>query len=163
MEASKQSLMALDLCQYSTIVFATHGYAGNDIPGINEPMMVLALLDQPEGQDGFLRASEVSCLKLRADLVVLLACDSALGTFVPGRGIASVGNAFLWAGARSVIAKLWCGAEKPSVMLVERFFKHIKEGQSKLEALRLARDDIRKAGYDHPFFWAPFILVGEVN
>ena len=46
---------------------------------------------------------------------------------------------------------------------MEGFFKHLKEGRTRLEAMKLARDDIRKAGYDHPFFWAPFILVGEVK
>jgi CHAT domain-containing protein len=48
-------------------------------------------------------------------------------------------------------------------MLTENFFKHLREGKNKLEALKLARDEVRKAGYDHPFFWAPFILMGEVN
>ena len=47
--------------------------------------------------------------------------------------------------------------------LVESFFRHIKEGKGKLEALKLAREEIRTQGYDHPFFWAAFILVGEVN
>ena len=47
--------------------------------------------------------------------------------------------------------------------LVGSFFRHIKEGKNKLEALKLARDEIRKQGYDHPFFWASFILVGEAN
>ena len=47
--------------------------------------------------------------------------------------------------------------------LVESFFRHIKEGKNKLEALKLARDEIRKAGYDHPFYWASFILVGETD
>ena len=47
--------------------------------------------------------------------------------------------------------------------MVENFFQNLKEGKGKLEALRLARQDIRDQGYDHPFFWAPFILVGDVN
>jgi len=54
-------------------------------------------------------------------------------------------------------------AESSSVDLVTSFFKHLREGENKLEALGLARDDIRKAGYDHPFYWAPFIFVGEVR
>jgi len=58
---------------------------------------------------------------------------------------------------------LWSVAESSSVKMVESFFKHLKEGKNKLEALRLARNEIREAGYDHPFFWAPFILVGEVD
>jgi CHAT domain-containing protein len=58
---------------------------------------------------------------------------------------------------------LWSVAESSSVNLMESFFVHVKEGNNKLEALKLAREEIRKAGYDHPFFWAPFILVGEVQ
>jgi CHAT domain-containing protein len=58
---------------------------------------------------------------------------------------------------------LWSVSEKSSTTMVESFFKNLKEGKSKLEALKLARDDIRKAGHDHPFYWAAFILVGEVN
>jgi len=63
----------------------------------------------------------------------------------------------------SVLISLWLVAERSSVQLVESFFKHLREGKNKLEALRLARDEIRKTGYDHPFYWAPFILVGEVD
>ncbi len=65
--------------------------------------------------------------------------------------------------AKSVLMSLWSVAEKSSVQMVESFFQHMKAGKNRLEALRLARDEIRKAGYDHPFFWAPFILVGEVD
>jgi CHAT domain-containing protein len=64
---------------------------------------------------------------------------------------------------QSVLMSLWSVAEKTSAQLVESFIRHMKEGKSKLEALRLARDGIRKTGYDHPVFWAPFILVGEVQ
>lgn len=74
-----------------------------------------------------------------------------------------MGRAFQYAGARSVLMSLWSVAEKSSVQLVENFFWNLRDGKCKLEALRLAREEIRKAGYDHPFFWAPFIMVGEVN
>jgi len=75
----------------------------------------------------------------------------------------SMGRAFQFAGSKSVLMSLWSVSEKSSVTLVESFFRNLKEGKNKLESLKLARDDIRKQGYDHPFFWAGFILVGEVN
>jgi CHAT domain-containing protein len=75
----------------------------------------------------------------------------------------SMGRVFQYAGARSVLMSSWSVAEESSIMLVEDFFKYRKAGKSKLESLKLARDDIRKEGFDHPFFWAPFILVGETN
>ena len=74
-----------------------------------------------------------------------------------------MGRAFQYAGAKSVLMSLWSVAESSSVDLVTGFFKHLREGRNKLEALRLAREEIRRNGYDHPFFWAPFILVGEVD
>ncbi len=58
---------------------------------------------------------------------------------------------------------LWSVAQGSSVELVEGFFRHLKEGRPKLEALTAARADIRRAGYDHPFFWAAFVLVGETD
>ena len=72
-----------------------------------------------------------------------------------------MGRAFQYAGARSVLMTLWSVAQNSSVQLTDSFFRHLKDGKNRLEALKLARDDIRKAGYDHPFFWAPFILVGK--
>jgi len=72
-----------------------------------------------------------------------------------------MGRAFQYAGAKSVLISLWSVSETSSVNLVESFFKHVNEGKNKLEALRIARDDIRKAGYDHPFFWAPLFWWGQ--
>ncbi|MFC1834363.1 CHAT domain-containing protein, partial [Thermodesulfobacteriota bacterium] len=82
---------------------------------------------------------------------------------ISGEGTMNMGRAFQNAGARSVLMSLWSVAESSSVRLVERFFTHVGKGKTKLEALNLARSDIRREGYDHPFFWAPFILVGETD
>jgi CHAT domain-containing protein len=62
-----------------------------------------------------------------------------------------------------VLTSRWSVSETASVNLVENFFKQLKEGKIYLEALRLAIDEIRKSGYDDPFYWAPFILVRESN
>jgi hypothetical protein len=114
-QASKSTLTSLFLNKYSILVFATHGYAGHDLPGIEEPVLILTLIDQPSGTDGFLRASEVRRLRLDADLVALLTSESGLGPVVPGKGIASMGNAFLEAGARSVLVTLCSVSETATV------------------------------------------------
>lgn len=121
------------------------------------------MVDQPKDQDGFLRMTEVMALKLNADVVALTACQTGLGRHVKGEGTMGMGRAFQYAGARSVLMSLWKVSEQSSVKLTERFFAHVKEGKPKLEALNLARREIRAEGWDHPFFWAPFILVGEVQ
>jgi CHAT domain-containing protein len=149
------------LSSYGKVVFATHGYAGKDLPGIKEPVLVLTLV--PPGTDGFLRMSEVMGLSLNADVAALTACQTALGRELYGEGVMGMGRAFQFAGARSVLMSLWSVSEESSTVMVEHFFKRLKEGKGKMEAFQLARDDIRKRGYDHPFFWAPFILVGEAQ
>jgi CHAT domain-containing protein len=100
---------------------------------------------------------------MNADIVALAAWQTVLGKEISGEGVMSMDRAFQYAGAKSVLMSLWSVSEKASVDLVESFFRHLREGKNKRESLKLAQDEIRKAGYDHPFFWAPFILVGEVN
>ena len=163
LKAEKEALFRNPLNDYGYIVFATHGYFGTDLPGIQEPILALTLVDQPKNQDGFLRMTEVMALKLNADVVALTACQSGIGSQVRGEGVMGMGRAFQYAGARSVLMSLWSVSERSSVTLMERFFAHVKEGKPKLEALNLARREIRAQGWDHPFFWAPFILVGEAR
>jgi tetratricopeptide (TPR) repeat protein len=164
LDANKRDFLeklAPGLPEYHNVVFATHGYFGKDLPGIKEPVLVLTLV--PPGTDGYLRMSEVMGLDLKADMVALTACQTGVGQRLSGEGTMGMGRAFQYAGAKSVLMSLWSVAEDSSVKLVESFFKHRKDNKSKLEALKLARKEIRDQGYDHPFFWAPFILVGETD
>lgn len=164
LNASKKVLFDKPLTGYGSMVFATHGCLDKDLPGVMEPALILTLVDQPKDQDGFLRMSEVmGRLNLSADVVALTACKSGLGHRTSGEGTMGMGRAFQYAGAKCVLMSLWSVSEAGSVKLVESFFKHVKDGKNKLEALRLARQEIRQSGYDHPFYWAPFILVGEVQ
>jgi CHAT domain-containing protein len=153
--------IAPNLGDYSKIVFATHGYFGKGLPGINEPVLVFTLV--PPGTDGYLRMSEVMGLRMNADVVALTACQTGLGKTISGEGTMGMGRAFQYAGAKSVLMSLWSVDEAASINLVESFFGHLRDGKNKTESLRLARDGIRKAGYDHPFFWSAFILVGETS
>jgi CHAT domain-containing protein len=113
--------------------------------------------------DGFLRMTEVMGLKLDADIVALTACETGIGRRLSGEGTMGMGRAFQFAGARSALISLWSVEQSSSVTLAEEFLRHVKGGKNKLEALASARKEIRRAGYDHPFFWASFILVGETN
>jgi TPR repeat protein len=164
MDAAKDSFInkiAPKLENYDKVIFATHGYYGSDIPIIQEPVLVLTLV--PPGTDGYLKMSEVMGLKMNADVVALTACQTGLGKRISGEGTMGMGRAFQYAGAKSVLMSMWSVSEESSVKLVESFFKHLETGKSKIEALQLARRDIRKAGFDHPFFWSSFILAGETG
>jgi CHAT domain-containing protein len=145
--------------QFSAIVFATHGFAGNNIPGIMEPTLALTMV--PPGTDGFLTVSDVVSLNMNADVAALTACQTGLGISLAGEGVMSMGRAFQAAGARSVLMSLWSVAESSSVIMMEEFFRGLKEGKGKLESWTEARAKVRNAGFEHPFYWAPFVLVGD--
>lgn len=97
---------------------------------------------------------------LDADLVALVACDTAVGDLQRGEGVLGLGRAFQHAGARNVLVSLWPVAEEATVRLISNFFSHIRDGAVPSLALKQAKLDLRAHGFDHPFYWAPFILVG---
>jgi len=162
LESSKSNFMANvvpHLASYKSMVFATHGLAASDIPGIMEPALALSMV--PPGTDGFLTMSEIAGLKMSPEVAALVACQTGVGLKLPGEGVMSMGRAFLSAGAKSVVMSLWSVSEEASVNMMDSFFRNLHEGKSKLEAWTEARNSVRQAGFEHPFFWAAFVLVGE--
>jgi CHAT domain-containing protein len=145
----------------NSIVLATHGFAANKIPGIMEPFLALTMV--PPGRDGILTMSEVAGLNIKTDTAALTACRTGVGIKLAGEGVLSMGRAFQCAGARTVIMSLWPVVEDSSVMLMKEFFKHRKQGKTKLEAWALSRREVRNAGFEHPLFWAAFVLVGQAD
>ena len=160
LNASYAELKKYNIENYKYLVFATHGILDNQVPGIREPALVLTQLGNPENEDGFLTMSEVMDLKLDSACSALTACETGLGKNVSGEGVMGMGRAFQYAGAKSVLVSLWSVAEESTTKLTERFFYYLKIGKTTQEALKLARTDIRRDGYEHPFYWAPFILIG---
>ncbi len=153
---------------YRYTVFATHGILANDLPYLQEPALVLSLVSRSgnylpsenEGSPGFLTLAEVMSLKIDSDLVALTACNTGMGRDLLGEGAMSMGRGFQYAGVDSVLMSLWSVDDDSTNILTEKFFAHLREGKGKLESLRLARADVRQQ-YKHPYYWAPFILVGE--
>jgi len=146
------------------IHFACHGLLDERFP-LNSAL-ALTLPEHPaEGQDnGLLQAWEIfESMHLDADLVTLSACDTALGKEMGGEGLVGLTRAFQYAGARSVLASLWGVADYSTARFMERFYRYLRDGKSKDEALRAAQiDQIRqKGGSSHPFFWAAFELNGD--
>ncbi|MFL6260755.1 MAG: CHAT domain-containing protein [Thermoanaerobaculia bacterium] len=146
------------------IHFACHGLLDERFP-LNSAL-ALTLPEHPaEGQDnGLLQAWEIfESVHLDADLVTLSACDTALGKEIGGEGLVGLTRAFQYAGARTVLASLWGVADYSTARFMERFYRYLRDGKSKDEALRAAQiDQIRKkGGSSHPFFWAAFELSGD--
>jgi CHAT domain-containing protein len=114
------------------------------------------------GEDGRLYGIEVGALDLRAtDLVVLSACQTALGDVNAGQGAAGLRQAFQLAGAKSVVATLWSVDDAATTHLTIAFFKRLAEGVPKAEALRQAQLELfaHKKEMSHPFFWAAFTIT----
>ena len=154
-------------------LFATHGILGNNTPYLQQPALVLSLItpdgtylaSEGVGSPGFLTLAEVMSLKIDSNLLALTACNTGRGGkggALLGEGVMSMGRGFQYAGVESVLMSLWSVEDNSTNLLTEKFFSYLKQGKNKLEALRLARNDLRHQGYSHPYFWAPFILVGEL-
>ncbi|HBR21298.1 MAG TPA: hypothetical protein DD713_01815 [Nitrospiraceae bacterium] len=158
--ANETNFRKTNLKDYRYIHFATHADLPGKVQGIKEPFIILGQVENETKDDGFLTMSEVLDLKLDADLVVLSACVTGKGKIMEGEGVANFARAFHHAGARSVLVSLWEVASNETVEYMETFYRYLKEGKSRAEALRLARNAI-KPKYPNPFYWAPFILHGE--
>jgi CHAT domain-containing protein len=140
------------------IQFATHGIADEEEPDLAS----LVLTDDAGADDGLLQVHEIFNLKLSADLVVLSACETGLGKKVSGEGLIGLSQAFFYAGAPSVVASLWPVSDQTSTPdLMVRFYRELDGGADKAEALRRARLSAIAEGHAHPYFWAPFVLLGD--
>lgn len=151
------------LRQASRIHFATHG-----VPDERQPDLAgLVLTPESDAEDGFLQVHEIFDLELSADLVVLSACETGLGRQVSGEGLLSLSRGFLYAGAPSVVVSLWRVSDQRSTPdLMERFYRGLGDigglgGADKSEALRQAKLAVIDGGHAHPYYWAPFVLIGD--
>ena len=108
--------------------------------------------------------SELYNLNLKADMVVLSACETGLGELQKGEGIISLARAFTYAGAKSTINSLWSVNDASTKTLMEEFYKNIKAGKTKDQALHEAKlSYLENEDMDAPYFWASFIAMGNME
>jgi CHAT domain-containing protein len=160
-QAREGVLKAEPLEEYGEVIFSTHGVLDGSVPWLRQPALVLSLVGNEEGDDGYLTMAEVMDLKLGAEVVGLMACESGAGRVISGEGVMGMGRAFQYAGARSVLASLWSVEDESTNLLAEAFLQAASRGEDRAQALTSARHHLRENGYDHPFFWAPFVLIGD--
>lgn len=139
-------------------------------PVKGQPALVLTLVGDLAGEDGLLTMSEVMGLKMNADLVVLSACNTAgeRAEARNGEGFAGLTRAFMHAGARGLLVSHWSVESLATRDLITDFFRRRKAGTATPEALAAAQADLRGSRDErlhlsraHPFFWAPFVHVGD--
>jgi CHAT domain-containing protein len=138
--------------------FATHGVFEKKKP------LDSALLLSPEGdgdiQSGKLTIGDLYTMHLDADLVTLSACESGLGEIGNGDDLVGLSRGFLYAGARNIVSSLWQVGDEATALLMETFYKNLREGQERAKALLNAQREVRHRGFDHPYYWAAFQLTG---
>ena len=160
--ASRATATSPELGQYRILHFATHGLINNQNPELSG--MVLSLVDEKgQPQNGFLRLYEIYNLKLGADLVVLSACQTALGKEVKGEGLGGLARGFMYAGAPRVVASLWQVDDRATAQLMKRFYEEmLGHGLRPAAALRAAQVSMQSDNrWRAPHFWAGFTLQGE--
>ena len=129
---------------------------------------MLAFTNMDEAQDSTednrLYAYEIYNLKLNAQMAVLSACNTGVGKMQKGEGMMSLARGFIYAGCPSIIMTLWQVADQSSSKLMAYFYKYLKKGKSKPEAMRLAKIDYLKTADDitsNPYFWSGFVVLGD--
>jgi CHAT domain-containing protein/Tfp pilus assembly protein PilF len=172
--ADKMKLEALDFAanralatgaeigQYRIVHFATHGLINNLHPELSG--VVLSLVDeQGRPQNGFLRLYDIYNLKLGADLVVLSACQTALGKEYKGEGLVGLTRGFMYAGAPRVMASLWRIDDRATSELMKRFYQRmLGEGLRPAAALRAAQISMwGDRRWQAPHYWAAFTFQGD--
>lgn len=155
--AARREMPAADV-----IEFATHGVL-ND----RSPLYSYLLLSQSEAtgdDDGRLEARELMTTRLKARLAILCGCETARGRIGPGEGMIGLSWAFMVAGCPATIVSQWKIDEAAATPLMLAFHKELRAGKSAADALQRAVAGMRKdERYRHPFYWAPFVLVGAAN
>jgi CHAT domain-containing protein len=147
--------------QYDILHLAMHTILNDTLPLFSK--MVFSA-DSLANRERTLNTAEIYNLKLRSDMVVLSGCNTGSGKLQKGEGVMSLARAFLYAGCPSIIMTLWNVEDASSAIIMLEFYRNIKNGFSKDEALRRAKAkyiteaDPMKA---HPYYWLGYVSIGK--
>jgi CHAT domain-containing protein/Tfp pilus assembly protein PilF len=161
-DASRQNFLSGNFNSYRILHFATHGFLNQQNPELSG--LVLSLYDREgKAQNGFLRVIDLYSLHLNSDLVVLSACQTALGKEIDGEGIVGLTRGFMYAGAAGVVSSLWKVEDAATAELMKKFYRAmLKDNQTPSAALRTAQNQLRQIPrFRNPRHWAGFTLNGK--
>lgn len=165
--ASESFVKTASLTDYRVLSFATHGLMSREADywtggNIKEPALVLA--GTSVGEDGLLTATEAATLRLNTDWLLLSGCNTAAGDGEDAEGLSGLARAFFFAGAKTLLVSHWSIEDLSAQLLMTGLMENAASHpeRSKAVSLRSAMLNVKNTlGYEHPFFWAPFELVGE--
>lgn len=161
-EANLENIETAKLSDYRILHFATHGILNTKQPELSG--LVFSLYDEKGNpQRGFLSLNDIYNFDLSSDLVVLSACQTALGKDVRGEGLIGISRGFFYAGSKRIVASLWKVDDSATAEFMKRFYKnHLQKGMPASQALKQTKVEMKKIRrYQSPFFWSAFILLGD--
>lgn len=152
---------------FRILQLATHGILDDNNPTYSH--LVLSQSQANENEDGLLEAREITNLDLNADLIILAACNTARGRVSNGEGVIGIAWSFFVAGCPATVVSQWAVESRSTTQLMIQFHKNIKAnidgrkpGIGTAEELRRAALKLLKTRrYRHPFYWAPFVVIGD--
>ncbi|WP_161557626.1 CHAT domain-containing protein [Acidisarcina polymorpha] len=156
--ATTANFTARPLDQYRVIHLALHGYANVEHP---ERSALAFAPDASTRNDGVMDLQAIQRLRFRASLITLSACDSGVGP-ISEADVDNLANAFIEAGAESVVAALWDLEDQTTALLMTDFYKNLSTHKSKGDALRNAQLDVLAAGLP-PYYWASVEVLGDAS
>ncbi len=145
------------LADYQYLLFAMHGVMPGEVSRLTQSALILS--------DDFLTMGDVFGLELNAELVALSACNTGRGEQIRGEGVMGLTRAFMYAGAPSIAVTLWSVESLSAKTLSVGLFRHLKSGLAPAQALRESKLGMLHGeegrDYQHPFYWAPFVMFGD--
>ena len=148
--------------KYAGLHFATHAIADDDNSGLSF-IYFSPVANDTTGQEEVLYAKDICLMNLNADMVVLSACETAVGKNQRGEGIISIGRSFSFAGAKSLITTLWKVEDATAASMMTDFYRFLSQNDEKDAALRKAKLEVINQGKKHPFYWAAFVPYGDMS
>lgn len=161
-EANIRSVQGNALKQFNIIHFATHGLVDTQRP--ESSSLIFSLFDHDgKSIDGFMRLKQIYDMDLSSDLVVLSACQTALGKDVRGEGLIGLTRGFMFAGAPRVVASLWKVDDSATAKFMKRFYRGlVKDKLTAAASLKKAQNELKAIPrFQYPYYWAGFTLQGD--
>ena len=153
-ERATESWVRLHISEFGVIHIASHG----EFDPVN-PLFSAIRLAKDDKADGKLQAEEIFGLDIRADLVVLSACQTGLGDIRSGDDVVGMNRAFVFAGTHSLMSSLWRVSDVSTAILMKQFYRNYMS-YGKAESLTRAMQHV-KSRYPHPGYWGAFVLTGD--
>lgn len=158
---AKESVYKTEASKYDIIHLAMHTVLNDQYPMYSK---MLFYQDQDSAEDGNLNTYEVYGIPLKAKMVILSSCNTGNGILHTGEGILSLARGFIYSGSQSVVMSMWEIEDRSGAEIVKNYYKYLKKGMTKSNALREARLSYLKDAdmlRSHPYFWSSLVIYGN--